>query len=708
MCCIQARRTGIIYVFFFFWQTVEKWTLREIQEKMHSGGGIPSLSSKSSSGACGSNPSSSSGHQSVSSSEPPPPIPARRLASHPPITSSGKMDAHQQGLCVKEKDVSESHSAPSSPTEKATDGSLKGDENCSPQKVSPRHSSRSPNYQRPKSVVVDMTTGLNYAQVQFANGHNVGGRPKASQRRNTKYTSIAYQPENAKKSLKEDADGHGKSDGGHYAQDQARQQSSPPSTASRNSDHHHHHFSHSHSSPRGSPVPTSHDGASMYDLPPPIPMRMDLQESNEGGMVGGGDKLSTTSFETVHKRHSSDPFHGGVTDPFAVDPFGGDSAWNDPSAFYDKPPSRQPIPARSEPPSSATASSASSSQAPGMSGCSSGVSTQLPSSATAFDDNVVNSSDFTGESSYEDTFEVLQNLQKMKSGDPYAPASVVYMGQDGTKVEQTRHQQGHNETSSPELNQLNKDSYEFPTELAKYPMKRGEPMPGFGGQATMPVDNQPQCVEEPTLHTFNYSPKLPHNPPVPPPPSSSSSSSGSSVTRHESFSRSSRNMPLPPIPTEMPSQQQQQQSPWQPPHPTFPVDHAPPLPARTVPNSGKPPLPGNHPSMRKAATPASDEQPPRLPPPNHPWGNKRHPSEPADSAGNPPLPPRKKEGPSVAETPGAAPSMAQQQTVRREEFALRELLALGYSKAEIDRALKITRNDYAMAKMILQEFGGRH
>ena len=692
-------------------QTVEKWTLREIQEKMHGGGGPPPLNTKSS--ASGHSSSSSVPNQSNSSSDPPPPIPARRLASHPPTAPSGKADGsshhphQQQGLGVKEKDISESHSAPSSPTEKGHKDGAKGDESIggSASTVSPRHSSRSPHYQRPKSVVVDMTSGLNYAQVQFENGRNVGGRPKAAQRRNTKYTSIAYQPENAaekaKRALKADeTDGHGHAHGkgeikGQHAQEQhqqqqARQPTSPPLTSSRNTDHHHHHhhhMSHGSSSPRSSPVPPSAvDNAPMYDVPPPVPMRMDLLESNEGGMVGGGEKSSTQ--DAIHKRHSSDPFHGGSADPFAQDPFGGDSgatAWDDPAAFYDKPPSRQPIPVRSEPLAAATTSSVSTTQ-PGTTGSSGG-------GGIVLDEHAINSADYTGESSYEDTMEVLQNLQMMKNSgaDPYAPAAAVFMGQDSKKPEL----QSHNEILSPDLNQ-EKDSYQFPTELAKYPLKtRPEAGPT---PATMPIDTQPRCKEEPTLHTFNYSPKLPHSSAVP-------TSSSASVTRHESFNRgSSRNMPLPPLPTEAPSQQP---SPWQP----HPVDHAPPLPARTMPNSGgKPPLPGNHPSMRKTATtPSTDEQPPRLPPPNHPWGNKRHPGEPADSSsqGNPPLPPRKKDGSSGADMPGALPPV-QQQASRKDDLAMRELIALGYSKAEIDRALKITRNDYNMAKMILQEFGGRH
>ena len=724
-------------------QTVEKWTLREIQEKMHGGSGPPSLNTKSSS--VPNQTGTASG--SSSSSVPPPPIPARRLASHPPAASSGKTDSHHQhqlqqgagqgGLGVKEKDISESHSAPSSPTEKGHKdgaGGAKGDESGASggTTVSPRHSSRSPNYQRPKSVVVDMnSSGLNYAQVQFENGRNVGGRPKAAQRRNTKYTSIAYQPENAadkaKRSSKaaagEESNGHGhggKSESKeHHQQKQARQPTSPP--AGRNTDHHHHHHHHHHvsqhgsSSPRSSPVPpAAMDSATTYDVPPPVPMRMDLIESNEGGVVGGGDKSSGGGEAIVHKRHSSDPFHGGASDPFAQDPFGGDSgasAWDDPAAFYDKPPCRQPIPARSEPSAvtTATTSSTQAGQTPAA-GRGGGISSQqqLPGGGIV-DENAINSADFTGESSYEDTMEVLQNLQLMKSGvDPYAPASATFMGQDNKKTDQHSHHhlQGHNEMSSPDLNQ-EKDSYQFPTELAKYPLKAKPDGGQAPGQATMPIESQPRCKEEPTLHTFNYSPKLPHSSAVNVP-----TSSASGVTRHESFSRSSRNMPLPPLPTEMPTQQQQQQqqqpSPWQP----HPVDHAPPLPARTVPNAGgKPPLPGNHPSMRKAAA-TSDEQPPRLPPPNHPWGNKRHPGEPTDSAGqgNPPLPPRKKDGSSGAELPGAPPPAGQQQQAssRKDDLAMRELIALGYSKAEIDRALKITRNDYSMAKMILQEFGGRH
>ena len=585
---------------------------------MHSGGGVPASIAKSSNSSQG------------TSTDPPPPIPARRLASHPPTAPGGKTATDgQHGHGATEKEATESHSAPSSPTEKAKKEGTHHD--SSRAAGSPRHS-KSPDNQRPRSVAVDLTSGLNYAQVQFTNGHS--GRPVLNQRRNTKYTSIAYQQENAAEKKSMEMDGHLKTEAGSSQQ------------SSRSPGHRHT------SSPRGSPVPP--ENTAVYDVPPPVPVRLDLLETEGENPPGEG-----------HNRHSSDPFHssGGGGDPFSQDPFGGDSgggAWEDPTAFYDKPPHRQPIPARSE----ATGSSTLASTAPQAGG----ESQQPPASSDqqTLEDSIINSTDFTGDSSYEDTCEVLKNIRLMKylkeqkdGKDPYAPAAEVFMGQDKKSEKQTSSEQ-----LSPEFGQAKSDSYEYPLELAKYPHKKDI--------CSVP-EAQPRSKEEPTLHTFNYSAKLQTSVP------------SGGVTRHESFSRSSRNMPLPPIPGEASNQQ-----PW------VPLDHAPPLPARAGANAGKPPLPGNHPSTRKSV-----EDPPRLPPMNHPWGNKRHPGDTTTptSDSNPPLPPRKKD---ASDVPGAA----QQQ--RKEDLALRELVALGYSKAEIDRALKITRNDYSMAKMILQEFGGRH
>ena len=428
-------------------------------------------------------------------------------------------------------------------------------------------------------------------------------------------------------------------------------------------------------------------------------MRLDLPDNDGGGAGGasssggganggasGGDEKTP---EIVHRRHSSDPFHGpGGTDPFhglgekdpfsgqndpfsSQDPFSGEAgdAWEDPSAFYDKPPQRQPIPARSDhTPSSSLATQSSGSGGGGAS------AHQTPS--RGFDDNYINSADFTGDSSYEDTNEVLKNIRLMKhlsdsGSDPFHPASDVFMGHNKSLESQGSSGGAGNEQPASDLTPPKTDSYEFPSELAKYPLKR-EPDSEY---------QVPRCKEEPTLHMFNYSAKL--GPPT------------AGVTRHESFSRS-RNMPLPPLPTEGPA-------------------HAPPLPARTGSNTNKPPLPGNHPSMRKQQQQqqSAEEQPkPRLPPMNHPWGNKkRHLGDaaPPTSDGNPPLPPRKKDGPEMTGTSPQPPPPQQQpqQQTRNEDLAFRELIALGYSKAEIDRALRIT-NDYSMAKMILQEFGGRH
>ena len=651
--------------------------------------------------------STSSSHQ-PSSSNTAPPIPARRLASHPATTpnsggggagvGAGKVETQ---LSVGEKDTAESRSAPSSPTEKETDITSN---NLRPERVTigtPRATGgRSPSAQRPRSVVVDMSSasGLNYAQVHFTNGHG-GKRPRVQQRRNTKYTSIAYQPENsAGKKSRDEPDGQGNAETENSQQQ--HQQASSSSASGRNSDHNSHRHS---SSPRDSPVPpstnvatTTENASAMYDVPPPIPMRKDLVDSEEGsgsslgqassgsgegerrGGRGGGEGGREEPPIAPHCHHSSDPFHSsdGI-DPFdggQADPFGAMSVWKDPTGFYDTPPQRLPnVPARNE------------STNPPVTAKSTVVGIE------AFADSFVDPGDCTGDSSYEDTGELLKlRFMKMKAmgggTEHYAPASDVYTGPDKTKRMES-HESDEGIAGSPELDQKPSDGYEFPAELTKYPFTKEAN--NQATPSTVPEAPPTKLSDQPTLHVFNYSSsKAQATCPVP--------SSGQPVARHESFGRSARNMPLPPIPGEAPPPSQHNL------RPQATADHAPPLPARPDIISSKPPLPGNHPSMRKQQV----EERPKLPPPN--LHNRRHPIENTTPSpkSNPPLPPRNTEAQSGGKMGGAAPPQSPPQ--RKEDRALQELFALGYSKAEIERALKITKNDYSMAKEILQEYGGRH
>ena len=261
----------------------------------------------------------------------------------------------------------------------------------------------------------------------------------------------------------------------------------------------------------------------------------------------------------------------------------------------------------------------------------------------------VTSADFTGESAYEDTSQFLRDIQRKVAGDVL-------------NHEPLRREEEEEEDEGPEYDLPPADllesvppvdesepfvgNYDYPAELSKFPRE--------GGSA-----------DEPALHTMNYS--------KPTPPSSRA------VARHE--------LPLPPLPQkeELSGQLQQQEAQAPPPlparpgamKPLLPSDQRPPLPPYTV--------------QRKAgaATPTSE-----------------------DAVSQPPLPPRvsKPNGSSPSPSPEnrSSASTATQPPVSNRETAILDLVALGYTRGDVVRALAIVNNDFNMAKKILREFGGRH
>lgn len=435
-----------------------------------------------------------------------------------------------------------------------------------------------------------------------------------------------------------------------------------------------------------------------YDTPPPpVPLRFESQEEATGGGIAVGGEAANLDLSAASKF------------PFKEDPFGdgqSGNAWDDPdpSAFYDRPRSGD-TPADTQQQQQT-----------------------LEDGYLEIGQVIINNStsDFTGDSAYEDTSKFLEDIRsryKNKNPDEVLGAAgglggtsrvrggagededecaydlpPVEMVDGMLKKEQQQCDQDNEEEGQG-------DSYDFPTELSRYPFKdRG------GGEGSK---------DEPSLHTMQYPSQQEQQPPHPqgrvPGGTGKSDSTEQHGLRH--------NVPLPPTPDEQGASG---------------VSGLPPLPTRPGGTAGAgtggkgaggkgaggtavagPGPGGKAPSSRDGPLPPlppSNDRP-RLPPFNHPWGNKKPMGIPAPSSASapssaphgdfPPLPPRKK-NPNGVESGAVHPSFAQQPPQDSfDDPALADLLNRGYQRADVERALRIARNDYEMAKSILQEFGGR-
>ena len=309
-------------------------------------------------------------------------------------------------------------------------------------------------------------------------------------------------------------------------------------------------------------------------------------------------------------------------DPFADDPFANNSSeWGtDPASFYDKPPPARPLPSR---------------------GARSEINnTQALHPPT----DSVDSSDLSGGTgAYEET-EFLKNIQAQKrleqihedsKQEYHAPSNqkdTIYqntMGDDEDGNEYQVPPDADDDIAVPLTNIQEVDDppeskplgkYDYPSALMKYPMAKDDSSSVVGGAAI--------SKDEPALHMLNYGSKLP--------PQAAAPLSG--LTRHESLRNtkvSRHDMPLPPIPMEP-----QQGSPSR---GRAQIDQAPPpLPARPSNMKHPSPLAG----ANTSSAPSNTQPVPKLPPLNHPWGNKKQGtgSTPSTERQQPPLPPRKKNG----------------------------------------------------------------
>lgn len=413
--------------------------------------------------------------------------------------------------------------------------------------------------------------------------------------------------------------------------------------------------------------PNPQDGSSetMYDVPPPpVPLR----GGNQEGSTSGAADTPTNELQI----QISDPL--GADNPFARDPFsGGSNSWSsDPASFYDQP-------------RVATATAQAN------------MHTTLPDGYLEI--NKSSTSDNTGDSSYEDTNAFLMDIRaKYKDRTP----EEVMAHYQGSKSKPSQHAQEDEDedvaydlppddtrcrtpTNMDEEGQLG--SYDFPSALSRYPFKEGS------------EGERPKSREEPTLHPMQYPSALKL-------PGQQSTGSGGSVAGNTSspklLSKSSAdqlpprsspraNVPLPPTPMESGD------------HPEGP----PPLPARQISAPGKQSRGPSGGGAGGGGRPGggggeSSGDRPQLPPFNHPWGNKPQAQAQFDAT-HPPLPPRKKPQTSNGHEGMEAPNASS-----AEDSMFQDFINKGYQRADIERALRIAKDNHELAKSILKEFGGRH
>ena len=596
------------YCISHFPQTVEKWTLHDIQAQFRAGGG----------GA------------PANLLHPPPPIPARRNIASQQGQANQTRPTTQQNT---EPTRRESQSAPSSPTEmtrKSNDQDIDArDELTSSDNQQTLHG-HAPSMGRPRSVLVDDGT-LKYSTIAFVSDDE---QPTPPARRNTKYSNIKHVIKNVSTST----EGVDRGDTRSVSPSYVSMAVCPRVQVMENSS--------------STTSPPNQNTELEYDVPPPpVPVRFGNQESVHDMML------------------NTEP---APDDPFShtVDPFSAKSTWNDPLAFYDK-----PCPLLDE---------------------------ATPATSTKEDGYTeIHRDDFTGESSYEDTSSFLKDIRaRYKDKLAHEGMGLLSSQSQHKKVDDDEEEYslppvevGENSQSPPTTSEDTMfGNYDYPSALSRYPFKDNE---GVGGD---------KSKEEPPLHTIHFSVQKQQS------GGSIGGTGGSAVLRSESFAgRGSRaNLPLPPTP----------------------LDHdlkgysdlggkgdPPPLPAR----QGGGPAPLKQHSSRDGSlhpTPANDR--PRLPPFNHPWGNRRQlsnqpPSVTSYEHQNPPLPPRKKpqgnpnshchgDGGEGGRVTMSSPPVPHHQ----EDPGMLELINRGYQHADIESALRIAKNDYELAKNILKEFGGRH
>ena len=683
-------------------QTVEKWTLRDIQAKFRS----------------------SNANHSPQTQLHPPPIPIRRNVNGsgaisappphlPPQNNSTSQAAGATPITVTLPDNTvKSRSAPSSPTEKSWQGNDPLEDQGAGQRMAVAAVASSG---RPRSVAIDELDGsLQYTTIKFVD--DVPHPPPT--RRNTTYTDIKHPA--MPKTIRE-----GEEKGSDLTPEAEVRPLSPSYVSVGVCPPHAQHVDNMDSNDQ--------EEEAAYDVPPPpVPVRFGSQNAPSSGSnpsnspqdLNTSDSTSPCSPPTPVPRSTAqdstskkppgapeDPFTSQFGDPFF------DTSWNDPTAFYDTPRSAKAL----NPPAELPVVEDSYMDM-------SRATTTATAATAAITATASMTADFTGDSSYEDTSSFLKDIRARYRNVP--PEDVLAAGQ-GHSTEREMEDPAGATYDTPPVN--NKDgipvksklpssmdedsqfgSYDFPAALNRFPFR--DDVCTIGESASGEKKMKEKGRDDPPLHTIQYSAQRP-----PPVQHSMSEVTGAGniapvtgVVRSESVSRGSRaNVPLPPTPMENARGLESSGH-----------EGPPPLPARQGVGIAHRPLPSRDPVPHKPATaqggvvkpvissrdtplppvPANDR--PRLPRPNHPWGNRRQ----VSAQDNPPLPPRNKAAAAAAaaangHSPEAGPGTT---TPQHEEPAMLDLMSKGYQRADIESALRIARNDYELAKSILKEFGGRH
>ncbi len=521
----------------------------------------------------------------------------------------------------------QSHSAPSSPGHSERDRPFPFTD------AQPLHSPQA----RPRSVMVDLNAKTHYTTVAFTQDQS--SKPfSRPQRKETKYVNIVHKSP----VINESAEGEVRPIPRPRTQSLDRHQVTSEAT---------------------------------YDVPPPpVPFR--IESSEEPRPPGSFDD---DPFRPLEPTSPKDPFLG---DPFSID----QDEWNDPSAFYERPPPPRPVLHSHMLQSHMSQLSMENGSEDlkewekwdseeGTPGGGGGGKSDPPSPCAD------EASDLTGGSTYEDATQFILEAQKrgpskersLEGGDRevnalFVPAGELYRGeQEDQGVEQREEPSSQGdvacatfggEEAEEEHDLLTGSAYDYPAELSKHPYTTEEPMLhgmtyGPTGGGANPATSR-QVANSDYSHTSSR-----HDMPLPPLPTSQSQSYGHASPRVSCKSTS----PAPPLPARPPSIKQDR-------------DDPPPLPPLNFP--------------RKSSSSPDDPAQPRLPP--------RGPLKKTGTNGRPSSPP-----PLYESTPPM--SRAGGSSIREE--GIMELVALGYSRSDVVRSLAVSKNDTQLAKLILKEFGGR-
>ena len=288
--------------------------------------------------------------------------------------------------------------------------------------------------------------------------------------------------------------------------------------------------------------------------------------------------------------------------------------------------------------------------------------------------------DVTGSSTYEDSAlvraAILRN-QKVHVDDGYCGIPILPKIKNDNMFDSDFDKQENEITLIDDSSPPNISSYEFPSELAKHPMRNLTPEPqNHQRQVSEPVDlnsmernTKPGLYEDPPMELLNFVAKKKQkdvSPPLPPPPS-----------YNTLFTQD-----LPPLPHKTPLDRSRSVDPVpRPRNHTTPI-HVPPLPPPNPSKGNDPPLPIRNPQP----TPRTNGQ-----------------------TQEPPLPPRNPTRRSASPVPPSIQLCSTPPTSRshNRENVIQELVQSGYTRSEVVKALAVSQNNTDLALKILESFGSR-